>query len=51
MAMTKIARDCMKLLTMKFEGKITQRELEQETFALQAEQMSLGIGASTEVRK
>ena len=51
MAMTGIARECLRLLDQKFKGQITQRELEQGTKNLLAEQMSLGIGAATEVRR
>ena len=39
------------LVFAKIEGKITQEELEQRTRELTSEQLSLGIGASTEVTR
>jgi len=42
------ARKFHDLVFAKIEGKITQRQLEHETKNLSSEQLSLGIGASTE---
>lgn len=58
MAMSFIVRETRRLLQLKFEGRLTQAELERRNRELEwfnrepeeKEQLSLGIGAATEVR-
>ena len=52
MAMSAVLREKLNVLYLKIvDGKISQAELERRNRELDGEQLSLGIGAATEVRR